>query len=84
MPTPIRTIDFSDPADVARHDRMVALVEDMPRLQKELAAAEAHKEDRRHDLARQVERLDAQIDAPVYELYRLMEEEIKVVEGKEV
>ena len=26
---PIRTIDFTDPADVARHDRMVALVTQM-------------------------------------------------------
>ena len=25
--TPIRTIDYTSPADVARHDRMVALVE---------------------------------------------------------
>ena len=36
---PIRTIDFSDPADVARHDRMVALVEQMLALHKQLAAA---------------------------------------------
>jgi hypothetical protein len=26
---PIRLIDFADPADAARHDRMVALVERM-------------------------------------------------------
>ncbi len=39
---------------------MVALVEEMLRLQSELAGAEAHKEDRRYDLARQVGRLDAQ------------------------
>jgi type I restriction-modification system DNA methylase subunit len=77
---PIRRIDFSDPADVARHDRVVALVEEMLRLQKEHAQAEAHKEDRRHDLARQIERLEAEIDALVYELYGLTEEEIEIVE----
>jgi hypothetical protein len=32
-------------------------------------------------LARQIERLDAQIDALVYELYGLTEEEIAIVEG---
>jgi hypothetical protein len=78
---PIRRINFDDPEDVARHDKMVALVEEMLRLQKEHAEAEALKEDRRHDLARRIERLDAEIDALVYELYRLTEEEIGVVEG---
>jgi hypothetical protein len=60
---------------------MAAWVEEMLRLQRELAAAETHKEERRHDLAPQVARLDAQIDALVYELYGLTEEEIRVVEG---
>jgi adenine-specific DNA-methyltransferase len=78
---PIRRINFEDPEDVARHDRMVALVEEMLRLQKEHAQAEALKEDRRHDLARRIERLDAEIDVLVYELYGLTEEEIGVVEG---
>jgi hypothetical protein len=78
---PIRRINFDDPADVARHDRMVAMVEEMLRLQKEHAEAEVLKEDRRHDLARRIERLDAEIDVLVYELYGLTEEEIEVVEG---
>jgi hypothetical protein len=78
---PIRHIDFDDPADAARHDRVVALVEEMLRVQKEHGEAEAHKEDRRHDLARQIARLDAEIDALVYELYGLTEEEIAIVEG---
>ena len=76
---PIRRINFDDPADVARHDKMVEMVEEMLRLQKEHAEAEALKEDRRHDLARRIERLDVEIDALVYELYGLMEEEIGVV-----
>jgi hypothetical protein len=44
------------------------MVEEMLRLQKEHAQAEALKEDRRHDLARQIEQSDAQIDALVCEL----------------
>ena len=53
----------------------------MLRLQKEHAEAEALKEDRRHDLARRIEQLDAQIDGLVYELYGLTEEEIGAVES---
>jgi phosphate uptake regulator len=80
---PIRRINFSDPADVARHDQMVAWVEKMLLLQQEKAAADAALLDVRHDLARQIEQLDAQIDALVYELYGLTEEEIAVVEGRQ-
>ena len=47
--------------------QIAALVEEMLRLQKEHAEAEALKEDRRHDLARRIERVDAEIDALVYE-----------------
>jgi type I restriction-modification system DNA methylase subunit len=81
---PIRRINFDDPEDMARHDRMVEMVEEMLRLQKEHAEAEALKEDRRHDLARRIEQLDAQIDGLVYELYGLTEEEIDVVERRGV
>ncbi len=81
---PIRRINFDDPADVAQHDRMVEMVEEMLRLQKEHAQADALKEDRRHDLARQIEQLDAQIDALVYELYGLTEEEIAIIERQEL
>ena len=56
-------------------------MEEMLRLQKEHAEAEALKEDRRHDLARRIEQLDAQIDGLVYELYGLTEEEIGAVES---
>ena len=35
---PIRTIDLTSPADVARHDRMVSLVERMLDLHKKLAS----------------------------------------------
>ncbi len=78
---PIRRINFDDPADRARHDRMVALVTEMLDLQKEHAQAERAKEDRRHDLKRRIDQVDAAVDRLVYELYGLTEEEIKVVEG---
>lgn len=76
---PIRTINFDDPADRDRHDRMVALVERMLSLHRELAAArEPHQ---RTALQRQIDATDAQIDALVYELYGLTDDEIAVVEG---
>ena len=75
-----RTINFTDPADKARHDRMVALVTQMLSLNKKLQDASLDHE--RELLARQVEAADASIDKLVYELYGLTEEEIGIVEGK--
>jgi adenine-specific DNA-methyltransferase len=77
---PIRTINFSDPADVARHDRMVALVERMLDLHKRLPAAQTPND--KTLLQRQIDATDHEIDRLVYELYGLTDEEIAVVEGK--
>ena len=77
---PIRTIDFSDPADRARHERMVALVERMLELHRRLAAAQTPPE--KALLQRQIAATDEQIDRLVYELYNLTEEEIALVEGE--
>jgi hypothetical protein len=76
---PIRTIDFSDPADKTRHDRMVELVEQMLDLNKQLAGA--REPQTKTVLQRQIETTDRQIDQLVYELYELTEDEIKIVEG---
>ncbi|HPS90526.1 MAG TPA: TaqI-like C-terminal specificity domain-containing protein [Methanothrix sp.] len=57
---PIRTIDFSDPADVARHDHMVSLVERMLDLHKQLPEAATPHE--KTALQRQIEATDGQID----------------------
>lgn len=76
---PIRSIDFSDPADKARHDRMVSLVQTMLDLHKHLATAKTAHE--KTMLQRQITATDHQIDQLVYELYGLTEEEIKIVEG---
>ncbi len=78
---PIYFINFSDSADKSRHDRMVELVERMLALHKQLAAAKIEHE--KTALQRQIEATDRQIDALVYELYGLTEEEIKIMEGRE-
>jgi type I restriction-modification system DNA methylase subunit len=76
---PIRTIDFTNPTDKARHDRMVALVTQMLDLHARLAAEPLPHE--QQSLQRRITATDAQIDALVYELYGLTPEEIAVVEG---
>jgi len=63
---PIRTINFDDPADAARHDKMVALVERMLALHRKLAAATVPPDKTLYQ--RQIEATDRQIDALVYEL----------------
>ncbi len=75
---PIRTIDFDKPADVARHDKMVALVDTMLDLHKQLPALSG--EARRIVNAR-IAATDREIDALVYELYGLSADEVGVVEG---
>jgi hypothetical protein len=75
---PIRTIDFTKPAEKAQHDRMVALVGQMLALH----GASAHTPQEKERLARQVESTDRAIDALVYQLYGLTEDEIRIVEGR--
>lgn len=77
---PIRAIDPNDPADIARHDRMVTLVTQMLDLNKRLQDARLEQE--KTQLSRQIAVTDGAIDKLVYELYGLTEEEIKIVEGK--
>ncbi len=75
---PIRTINFDNPTDAARHDKMVALVERMLELHRKLAAAAIPADKKLYQ--RQIEATDRQIDALVYELYDLTEGEIRIVE----
>jgi ribosomal protein L31E len=75
---PIRTINFSDPTEKTRHSKIVSLVEQM-------LALHSQKEDVKTDheknlIERQIEATDRQINALVYELYELTEEEIQIVE----
>jgi len=73
---PIRPINFSDPADRARHDQMVALVERMLELHRQLAAAKTPTA--KELLGRQIAATDQQIDRLVYALYGLTEEEVRI------
>ncbi len=75
---PIRTIDFSDAEDAARHEKMVGLVERMLGLHERLAEAKIERE--RTAIGHPFSATDNQIDNLVYELYGLTDEEIQVVE----
>jgi type I restriction-modification system DNA methylase subunit len=77
---PIRTINFSDRKDKARHDKMVSLVEQMLELNKKkhsgrLAPSELE------EVERDIAATDAEIDNLVYELYGITDEERKIIEG---
>lgn len=65
----------------SQHNDLVNYVTDMLRLKQELAAAERTFDDRRHALAEQIAHLDRQIDALVYELYGLDDDEIALIEA---
>ncbi len=75
---PIRTIDFSDAEDAARHEKMVGLVGRMLELHEKLAEAKIERE--RTVIGHQISATDKQIDNLVYELYGLTGEEIAIVE----
>ncbi|MCX6027126.1 MAG: hypothetical protein NTY23_12880, partial [Chloroflexi bacterium] len=76
---PIHPINFSDPTDKTRHDRIVALVEEMLDLHARKADAKDATEQAR--IQRLIDATDKQIDALVYELYDLTPEEIAIVES---
>jgi type I restriction-modification system DNA methylase subunit len=77
---PIRTIDFNNPDEKATHDRMLQLVERMLDLHKKKQHANSDSE--KELFEHQIKATDKEIDELVYKLYRLTEEEIKIVERK--
>jgi hypothetical protein len=62
----------------AQHDKLVALVESMLKLQKKYR--EARMEIDKELYERQIKIVDAQLDNRVYKLYGLTEDEIEIVE----
>jgi hypothetical protein len=76
---PVVVIKFSDTADQARHEKMVALANSMLRLQSQLSTAMSAAQ--KAIIQRQIDATDAEIDRLVYDLYGLTAEEIALVEG---
>ena len=69
-------IDPSNPAEKARHDKLVALVDNMLELQKKYHEARMERDKELYE--RQIRIVDAQIDRLVYDLYGLTEEEVGI------
>jgi len=75
---PIRPINFSDPTDKAKHDKIVALVDRMLDLHKR--PTKATNPDDKTRLRRQIAATDREIDRFVYDVYGLTEKEIEIIE----
>ncbi|MFA5031683.1 MAG: N-6 DNA methylase [bacterium] len=78
---PIRTIDFSNPADKKLHDDIVALVDIMLDLNKKLQTAKGNDKDY---IQKQITQTDNEIDTIVYKLYNITEGEKKIIETVEL
>ena len=78
-PFPIRSIDFSDKTDVARHNKMVNFVKQMFELNKRIIKIKTPIEKER--IQRQIDVIDQQINKLVYELYGLTKKEIEIIES---
>jgi len=79
---PVPILNMKRKTDVAKHDKMVKLVERMLDLHKKLSAAKVPAEKTR--IQRQINTTDNKIDKLTYELYGLTEEEIKIIEESNV
>jgi len=88
---PVRTIDFTKPEEKKMHDDLVALVDKMLELHKQLEPANLAKvpnlrkvlfESEKEPIERQIVATDKKIDTLVYQLYGLTEEEIGIVESQ--
>ncbi len=75
---PIRPIDFDDPADVQLHNKMVKLVDEMLVRHRQLPGSVGEG---RRLTERLIETVDEEIDALVYRLYGLTDDEVAIVEG---
>lgn len=78
---PIRTFNLSNRAEKAQHDKMVALVDSMLQLHRQLSTAKSAAQ--KVIIQRQIEATDRQIDQLVYQLYGLTDEEVGLIEGRE-
>ncbi len=75
---PIRTIDFDNPGDLAMHDEMIKLVDEILSRHKQLPRLTGEGRRITEALIRTV---DEKIDALIYRLYGLSNDEIAIVEG---
>jgi hypothetical protein len=78
---PLPNLALTNAADKARHDKLVALVDQMLAARRTLAQAQSERDKEFYE--NKCATLDQQIDALVYDLYGLTEKEIKLVEDSQ-
>ncbi len=76
---PIRVVDKHDPAERSLHDQIVTGVDKITTLQADLAVADSPE--RSCDLQHQIDRIDAEIDDCVYDLYHVTQQERETAEA---
>jgi type I restriction-modification system DNA methylase subunit len=76
---PIRTVEDGEKADKARHDKIVSLVKQMFETKPQCISARSDRDKTFYE--NKCAALDRQIDALVYELYGLTDEEIAIIEA---
>jgi len=79
---PIHGIDFSDPADKARHDKMAALVERMLELNEKKHSGKVARWELDR-IEREIATTDHEIDELVYDLYGITDEERRIIDGSD-
>ncbi len=77
---PIPSLDLSSRQGKATHDRLVALVDQMLDLNRQLK--QSHVDDKQKSIKLQIALADEKIDAIVFALYGLTNDEIQIVEGE--
>ena len=77
---PVPNLDLTNKLHKNQHDSLVSLAEQMLQAKKEIKTAKTDKDKTYSE--RKCSSLDNAMDAEVYKLYDLSEEEIKIVEGK--
>ncbi|TRZ84619.1 restriction endonuclease subunit R [bacterium] len=75
---PIHVIDYSNSVEVALHDRLVVLANQMQRMYEQLHEVLPPYE--KEFIQRRIDASDKEIDHMVYQLYKLTREEIKIID----
>jgi hypothetical protein len=75
---PIHVIDYSNPVEVALHDRLADLANQMQKMYEQLHEVKTPHE--KVSIQRRIDASDKEIDHMVYQLYELTREEIKIID----
>jgi type I restriction-modification system DNA methylase subunit len=79
---PIYKIDFSNKKEKDKHDKLVKLADEMLKLNKELQKLDPMLDEVEYkEIKGKIEKTDEEINERVFELYRLREEDIRIIEN---